>query len=67
MRSPLSEKYNIIHELLDGLDKIRPTLLASKEKNGELRSLLRRMLSLLETLQRMPHIEPALYAKVMML
>ncbi|MDQ6978041.1 MAG: GGDEF domain-containing protein [Ghiorsea sp.] len=60
----MSEKGNIIKELLDGLDTIRPTLLASKEKNGELRSLLRRMLSLLESLQRMPHIEPALYARV---
>lgn len=60
----MSEKDNIINELLDGLDTIRPTLLASKEKNGELRSLLRRMLSLLEALQRMPHIEPALYARV---
>ena len=67
MRLPLSKKDNMIHELLDGLDTIRPTLLASKEKNGELRSLLRRMLSLLEALQRMPHIEPKLYAKVMML
>lgn len=60
----MSEKDNIINELLNGLDSIRPTLLASKEKNGELRSLLRRMLSLLETLQRMPHIEPSLYARV---
>ena len=60
----MSKKDNIINELLDGLDTVRPTLLASKEKNGELRSLLRRMLSLLESLQRMPHIEPALYAKV---
>ena len=60
----MSEKDNIINELLDGLDIIRPTLLASKEKNGELRSLLRRILSLLERLQRMPHIEPTLYARV---
>ena len=63
----MSEKNNIINELLDGLDTIRPTLLASKEKNGELRSLLRRMLSLLERLQNMPHIEPALYTRVVAL
>ena len=66
-RSALSEKDHMINELLDGLDTIRPTLLASKEKNGELRSLLRRMLSLLEALQRMPHVEPSLYAKVIMM
>ncbi|MDQ7001780.1 MAG: GGDEF domain-containing protein [Ghiorsea sp.] len=63
----MSEKDNIINELLDGLDTIRPTLLASKEKNGALRSLLRRMLSLLEALQRMPHIKPSLYARVISL
>jgi len=63
----LPDKSHIINELLDGLDEIRPTLLANKKRNGELRSLLRRMLSLLEALQHMPHIEPTLYTKVMML
>ncbi len=61
----MSKMNHAISELLDGLDTIRPIVLAANDKNAELRSLLRRMLSLLETLQRTPNIEPALYTKVL--
>lgn len=61
----MSKKDNMISELLDGLDTIRPTVLATKNHNTELRSLLRRMLSLLETLQNTPSVEPALHHKVL--
>ena len=57
-------KSDIIDEILEGLDTIRPIVLASKDKSTDLRSLLRRMLSLLETLQRTPSINPALYKKI---
>jgi len=61
----MSKKDNMISELLDGLDTIRPAVFATKNHNTELRSLLRRMLSLLETLQNTPSIEPALHHKVL--
>ncbi|MDX8388447.1 MAG: GGDEF domain-containing protein [Ghiorsea sp.] len=59
------KKDNMISELLDGLDTIRPTLLADDKRSAEHRSLLSRMLSLLETLQRTPSIDPSLYKKVL--
>lgn len=61
----MSEKNVMISELLGGLDRIRPVVLAGKTNNAELRSLLRRMLSLLEALQRTPSIAPSLYKKVL--
>ena len=60
----MSRKDGVIAELLNNLDIIRPALLAVDRKNTDYRSLLRRMLSLLEDLQRTPTVAPALYAKV---
>lgn len=63
----MQEKNQMIHELLQGLDTLRPIVLCDKTREKEMRSLLRRMLSLLETLQQTPSINPELYTKVVAL
>ena len=55
---------HIIEELLGSLDKVRPILLAQKEKDAGMRSLLRRMVSQLESLQNIPSVNPELYKQI---
>jgi len=55
---------HIIDELLDNIDTIRPTLLNQKEQDNGMRSLLRRMVSLLESLQNTPSVDPHLYQHI---
>ncbi|MDX8384628.1 MAG: GGDEF domain-containing protein, partial [Ghiorsea sp.] len=61
----MSSKNDKISELLEGLDTLRPVILATKGKDKEHRSLLRRMLSLLESLQMTPSIDPSLYKQAL--
>jgi len=63
----LQENSPMINELLLGLDTLRPVVLSQKTHEKEMRILLRRMLSLLETLQQTPSIDPELYKKVLAL
>ncbi|OIP99976.1 MAG: hypothetical protein AUK35_04975 [Zetaproteobacteria bacterium CG2_30_46_52] len=60
----MSQKDIIVQQLLDGLDELRPIALAAKEDSDDARSLLRRMVTLTETLQRLPFIEPWLYGRI---
>jgi len=57
----------MIIKLLEGLDTLRPIVLANKSRERELRSLLRQMVSSLETLQNTPSIEPELYQHIVTL
>ncbi len=63
----MTNTQHITEELLQGLDTLRPHVLSGKTKNHELRSLLRRMLMLLETLQNTPHIAPEILEKLIRL
>ncbi len=57
-------QHQMISEILHDLDVIRPIVLSNKKENANMRSLLRRMLSSLETLQNTPCIDPELYKHV---
>lgn len=60
----MSKQQHLISELLQNLDIIRPVVLSNKKESANMRSLLRRMLSSLETLQNTPYINPTLYRDV---
>lgn len=60
----MQTKQQTIDELLNGLDTLRPVVLSNKTHEHDMRALLRRMLALLEHLQRTPCIDPDVYTRV---
>jgi len=63
----MSEKDKLVESLIKDLDAMRPFVLASKQQNAELRSMLRRMSSGLEELQRLPFLSLDQYRLLAML
>ncbi|MDQ6989276.1 MAG: GGDEF domain-containing protein [Mariprofundaceae bacterium] len=61
----MMDKKDVLAEVLDGLDTLRTVVLNPHNETAELRTLMRRLVMLLESLQSMPSIAPTLYAQVL--
>jgi len=51
-------------KILKDMDTLRPFILANKEQNAELRSILRRIIQHVESIQHTPHVSPEQYQAI---